>query len=125
MSGICPSAPRCTAHRTDGVPCKGLALKGMNVCRVHGGYAPQVRRRAEERLAALEVPAIGVLDRAIRRRKIDAQSIAAAREILDRTRGKPVQRTEVTGSEGAPLDIMVRFTTVALPTGPEDPNGGS
>lgn len=29
----------CTAHKQDGTPCKAPAIKGTNVCRVHGGAA--------------------------------------------------------------------------------------
>lgn len=43
---------RCSAHRRDGEPCGAKAIKGGNVCRVHGGSALQVRRNAE-RLQAL------------------------------------------------------------------------
>lgn len=37
---------RCTAHRADGQPCQAPAIPGGLVCRVHGGSAPQVRRKA-------------------------------------------------------------------------------
>jgi hypothetical protein len=38
--------PRCEAHRKDGQPCRAPAIPGGNVCRRHGGSAPQVRRKA-------------------------------------------------------------------------------
>ena len=41
---------RCTAHRSDGLPCGAWSIRGGYVCRVHGGRAPQVRARAEFRL---------------------------------------------------------------------------
>jgi hypothetical protein len=41
---------RCTAHRTDGLPCRAWSIRGSYVCRVHGGRAPQVRAAAEFRL---------------------------------------------------------------------------
>jgi len=42
---------RCTAkaNRT-GEQCKNAAIKGSNVCHVHGGAAPQVEKKAQERL---------------------------------------------------------------------------
>lgn len=53
---------KCAAHRTDGEPCRAWAIKGANVCRVHGGSRKATRaaaaRRLEEekaRLIALKV----------------------------------------------------------------------
>jgi hypothetical protein len=44
---------RCTAHRQrDGKPCGAWAVRGTNVCRIHGGAAKQVKRKAKERLEA-------------------------------------------------------------------------
>jgi PAS domain-containing protein len=45
---------RCTAHNAKGAPCGRRPATGTDVCRSHGGAAPQViaaaeRRRAEER----------------------------------------------------------------------------
>ena len=42
---------RCTAHTHAGTPCRRYAARGANVCRVHGGAAPQVVAKARERLA--------------------------------------------------------------------------
>jgi len=41
---------RCTAHRTDGAPCRAWAIRGGRVCAAHGGRAPQVREAARRRL---------------------------------------------------------------------------
>jgi len=40
----------CRAHRKDGQPCRCYAVNGAAVCRVHGGAAGQVLRKARERL---------------------------------------------------------------------------
>jgi hypothetical protein len=53
-------ARRCRAHRSDGQPCGCYAVTGARVCRVHGGAAGQVKRKARERLT--EIAAYRVLD---------------------------------------------------------------
>jgi hypothetical protein len=45
-----PTVIRCNATRPDGRRCKREAEDGAVVCDQHGGAAPQVRRRAAERL---------------------------------------------------------------------------
>lgn len=47
--------PPCEARRKSGGPCKNYAVRGANVCRMHGGGAPQVRRAAKLRAAASRV----------------------------------------------------------------------
>lgn len=42
---------KCTAHRTDGEPCGGWAMTAQQVCRAHGGMAPQARYAAYVRQA--------------------------------------------------------------------------
>lgn len=46
---------RCTAKaKTTGKRCKRLPTPGAKVCRMHGGAAPQTKRKAEERVAIAE-----------------------------------------------------------------------
>ena len=55
-------ARRCTANSSrSGNRCKKAAILGGTVCRTHGGSAPQVKRKAAERLQDLIDP-----DRALR-----------------------------------------------------------
>jgi hypothetical protein len=42
---------QCTAKSRTGNRCKRYAVRGMTVCRFHGGAAPQVKKAAERRLA--------------------------------------------------------------------------
>lgn len=53
-----PVAPRrCVAKSSrTGKPCQRPPIAGGTVCRHHGGAAPQVKRKAEERLADLIDP---------------------------------------------------------------------
>lgn len=42
---------KCTARRSgDKQPCGAWAIKGGNVCRIHGGMAPQTKAKAKQRL---------------------------------------------------------------------------
>ncbi|MGB8505547.1 HGGxSTG domain-containing protein, partial [Mycobacterium sp.] len=50
MNAATRDRPRCTARTTGGAPCRKYPIRGANVCRVHGGAAPQVRAAAKRRL---------------------------------------------------------------------------
>ncbi len=63
------------------------ALKGGNVCRMHGGGAPQVQEANRVRLARLVSPAIDKLAEAITAKKTDKHipyniQVAASKEAL-------------------------------------------
>jgi hypothetical protein len=50
LSKVLP-AVQCTARKQNGEPCRARPARGANVCRVHGGSAPQVKAAAKRRLA--------------------------------------------------------------------------
>jgi hypothetical protein len=53
---------KCIAHSSrTGKPCKNPPMNGGNVCRMHGGSAQHVRRRAAERVALASDPAAAYL----------------------------------------------------------------
>jgi hypothetical protein len=78
-------------------------MRGCNVCRSHGGAAPQVKRRAEERLAALVDPAIAEL-RKLLRSNSPAVVLGAVKDILDRNGFKPQDVVVVEGDIVAALN---------------------
>ena len=87
---------RATSKRTK-KSCRKQAIKGGTVCRMHGGGAPQVEKKARERLNDLVDPAINKLAEALEHGKLSPQAITAARDILDRTGYKPGVDLKVTG----------------------------
>ncbi len=74
----------CTAHRTDGQPCKATPIKGTNVGRVHGGSAPQVRDAAQRRLLDAADPAAAELVRLALHDESPRVRLAAVKDLLDR-----------------------------------------
>lgn len=91
---------QCTAKgKRKGGRCGNDAIKGGSVCRMHGGAAPQVRKKAQERLAAMVDPALGVLSYAMSKKsKSLRDAITAAKDVLDRAGHKPTEKHEHGGA---------------------------
>jgi hypothetical protein len=100
--------PLCSAHsKQTGLPCKRLAISGANVCRYHGGAAPQVKAKAAERLRAMINPALGVLEYAMKQKaKQLPAAINAAKEVLDRAK---FEGDEAASFGGPQVAIQVNF----------------
>ena len=75
---------KCQARRQDGKPCRRYAIRGGNVCRVHGGGSPQVIAKARERLALaadrMARELLGIATGA----ESEAVKLAAVKDALDR-----------------------------------------
>ncbi|MBZ5739770.1 hypothetical protein [Nocardioides mangrovi] len=102
-------ARRCTAtaNRT-GERCKAPAIKGGNVCRMHGGALPQVRKKAAERLQEMVEPALVELNKILAREDTsDADKLRAIQMVLDRTGHGPGSKLEVSGE-------LTRFEQVMI-----------
>jgi hypothetical protein len=114
---------KCSAHRTDGAECQAYAIKGSNVCRVHGGSAPQVRRTARERLLEAADPAAAELVELALRAEDPRVRLAAVRDLLDRAgvRGleQPVVITDaMLEAEIARLEADILAQGLPLPPRP-------
>jgi hypothetical protein len=84
-SGDHTDAPRCTATaKGSRQRCKRRPIPGGTVCVKHGGGAPQVQAKAEERLKALIHPAITRLHELIAQTEYPSVAIAAVKDALDR-----------------------------------------
>lgn len=88
---------RCTATvRSTGEQCKRAAIKGGTVCTSHGGNAPQVQKKARERLADLVDPFIGELRRIVLESDADdSVKLRGIVALLDRTGYGPGQKIEI------------------------------
>lgn len=75
---------QCTAHNRAGERCGLRPIPGGNVCKWHGGGAPQVKQKAQERLAALIEPAITRLSELLAQKRDVKVALGAAKDILDR-----------------------------------------
>lgn len=79
-----PEPPTCAGHKKDGTPCKKNPIKGATVCRVHGGAAPQVRKRAQERLQAAADILMAQLLKIASSAESEAVRLSAVNSALDR-----------------------------------------
>lgn len=86
----------CTAKRRNGKPCLNYAINGSNVCRMHGGAAPQVRAAAQVRiLMASDLAAKKLVDLMESPKVDDRVKLAAAKDLLDRANLAGKQSIEV------------------------------
>jgi hypothetical protein len=96
---------QCSAQsKQSGEQCKRPPIPGGNVCRMHGGAAPQVQASARDRLNALVEPAIEALGRAMRSRNVPA-IVRAAQLVLDRCGFPPSRHHLVEADAISPLVI--------------------
>ena len=104
-----PMARQCTATaKSTGKRCTHPPIHGGSVCRFHGGAAPQVIKKARERLADLVDPAIGRL-KVLVNAEDERVALAAAKDILDRNDLTGKTKHEITGPEGEPAVTKIEI----------------
>lgn len=75
----------CKATRRDGTPCRRPPIQGATVCRAHGGAAPQVKAKAQQRLLEKVPKMLRMLNAMASNEDIaPAVRLAAIRDWLDR-----------------------------------------
>lgn len=97
-AGLLPEPQKCVARNRRGDPCRLPPVKGAAVCHKHGGSAPQVKRKAAERIAnASDVAAVKLVQLIQDPSVPYAIQLAAAKDLLD--------RAEVTGKAKVELEV--------------------
>lgn len=75
----------CKATRRDGTPCRRPPIQGATVCRAHGGAAPQVKAKAQQRLLDKVPKMLRMLNEIASNEEVPpAVRLAAIRDWLDR-----------------------------------------
>ena len=120
---------QCTATaKSTGERCQRPAIKGGSVCYQHGGAAPQVQEKAQERLDQMADSTTATVQSQIEDLEAEyeaaedpEQKLDIMREIrqlwkiiLDRTGHGPTSRREVTGPDGESVDIAVSSEVVTV-----------
>jgi len=95
---------RCGKKTISGKPCQKRPIIGATVCRLHGGAAPQVKRKAEQRIRDLVDPALTRLEKLIED-NYSSVALAAVKDVLDRAGYAARQRLEHTGADGGPIEF--------------------
>lgn len=91
------------------------------MCVSHGGAAPQVKERANQRLLALVEPAITALERIIRSGDSDGVKLAACRDVLDRAGFRAAVKLEAEQT----MQVTVRYEEQPILHVPTRQNGHS
>ena len=89
------SERRCRAHNRAGSRCGLAPVVGAPVCKWHGGAAPQVKAKAEDRIREMVDPA---LNRLLKLIDDDSSGVAlgAVKDVLDRAGYVAKQQVEIT-----------------------------
>lgn len=91
-------------------------MKGAAVCHKHGGSAPQVRRKAAERIANAADVAVLQIMALMQNPDTPAQiKLAAAKDLLDRA--DVTGKTKIEVEAKAPWEVLLDGIVAELPTG--------
>ena len=98
---------RCNGTLQSGKRCRREAIEGSIVCEIHGGLAPQVRRRAAERVLLTADEAIQVIKSLISDPTVPAGvRLKAAQDLADRAGLAAAQVHKIVPS---PVDPVIAF----------------
>ena len=93
---------KCSAHSQSGKPCENFSMTGQAVCGTHGGRSPQAMAKAQRmielaelKLRGLAPVAVSELSSLVTSASSEAVRLAAARDLVDRSVGKAVEKVQV------------------------------
>jgi hypothetical protein len=99
---------RCAGHKKNGDQCGNPARRGTTVCDFHGAKAPQVKRKAQQRLdESADLVAMRELTIALNEDVPPAVALAACKDILDRTLGGAKQAVELSAKQPEPWEELL------------------
>ncbi|UMG92839.1 hypothetical protein [Nocardioides sp. TF02-7] len=102
-----PITRQCSARRTNGEPCRNSAIRGGTVCARHGGSAPQVRAKANQRLVEMVLPAMRELHRILdSKTATDGDKLRAIHMVLQRTGYNERHQIDIGLREPSPWDLL-------------------
>lgn len=105
--GLLPPREYCKARKRNGDPCGMAPLAGSVVCRMHGGAAPQVLRKSQERIVMAQDDAAGNLVKWMQDESVPfAERRKCAEALLNRGGNAPGQRLEVS-LDPAPWQALI------------------
>jgi hypothetical protein len=97
---------RCSAHRSNGDPCRAPAIRGGNVCVTHGGAANHVKQSARARLDAMIDPALDELRKLISSADSDSVKLSAIKDVLDRCGYKIPEKIDLAGRQVIEIEYV-------------------
>jgi hypothetical protein len=111
--GVRSAAPtdraQCTAHKRNGDRCSNPPVRGAKVCRMHGGSAPQVKAKANQRLIEMILPALAHLRKIIDSPDTaDSDKLKAINMVLNRSGYSERQQIDIGLREPTPFDNLTR-----------------
>jgi hypothetical protein len=106
---------QCTAHKRNGDRCSNPPVRGATVCRMHGGSAPQVRAKANQRLIDMVMPAMRELRKIIDDpAAADTDKLKAINMVLNRTGYNERREIDLGLRSPTPFDDLVTSSVVIL-----------